>query len=138
MELAKRIKALEEEIEESRKNNSLFSSPVSYGNNKAKSVYNTSINLISKKEIDENNNTEEENIDTKTMTNINHNNIHTKNAKEEKSPYEMYYDYKEPILRLPSHRILAMNRGEKEGFLKVSIETPDEKILAYFSASSSL
>ena len=86
LELAKRIKALEEEIEESRKNNSLFSSPVSYGNNKAKSVYNTSINLISKKEIDENNNTEEENIDTKTMTNINHNNIHTKNAKEE-SPF---------------------------------------------------
>ena len=57
--------------------------------------------------------------------------ITSKNAKEEKSPYEMYYDYKEPILRLPSHRILAMNRGEKEGFLKVTIETPDEKILAY-------
>lgn len=57
--------------------------------------------------------------------------ISSKNAKEEKSAYEMYYDYKEPILRLPSHRILAMNRGEKEGFLKVKIETPDEKIIAY-------
>ncbi|MBR1539722.1 MAG: RNA-binding transcriptional accessory protein [Clostridia bacterium] len=57
--------------------------------------------------------------------------ITSKNAKEEKSPYEMYYDYKEAILRLPSHRILAMNRGEKEGFLKVKLETPDEKILAY-------
>ena len=57
--------------------------------------------------------------------------IISKNAKEEKSPYEMYYDYKEPILRIPSHRILAINRGEKEGFLKVKLETPDEKILSY-------
>ena len=57
--------------------------------------------------------------------------IASKNSKEEKSPYEMYYDFKEAILRLPSHRILAMNRGEKEGFLKVKLETPDEKILSY-------
>ena len=57
--------------------------------------------------------------------------ITSKNAKEEKSAYDMYYDYKEPILKLPSHRILAMNRGEKEGFLKVKLETPDEKILNY-------
>jgi len=57
--------------------------------------------------------------------------ISSKNAKEEKSPYEMYYDFKEAILKLPSHRILAMNRGEKEGFLKVKLESPDEKILAY-------
>ena len=52
-------------------------------------------------------------------------------TKEEKSPYEMYYDYKEPILRIPSHRILAINRGEKEEFLKVKIEKPEEKILNY-------
>jgi len=52
-------------------------------------------------------------------------------AKEEKSPYEMYYDYKEPILRIPSHRVLAINRGEKEEFLKVKLEKPDEKILEY-------
>ncbi len=57
--------------------------------------------------------------------------ITTKQAKEEKSPYEMYYDYKEGILRLPSHRILAINRGEKEEFLKVKLESPDEKILEY-------
>ena len=57
--------------------------------------------------------------------------ITSKNSKEEKSPYEMYYDFKEAIFRLPSHRILAMNRGEKEGFLKVKLETPDEKILSY-------
>ena len=57
--------------------------------------------------------------------------ISCKNSKEEKSLYEMYYDYKEGILRLPSHRILAINRGEKEEFLKVKLESPDEKILKY-------
>lgn len=57
--------------------------------------------------------------------------ITTKASKEEKSPYEMYYDYKEPILKIPSHRILAINRGEKEEFLKVKIEKSDEKILDY-------
>ena len=57
--------------------------------------------------------------------------IKTKQAKEESSPYEMYYDYSEAILRMPSHRILAINRGEKEEFLKVKLETPDEKILDY-------
>ena len=55
--------------------------------------------------------------------------ISTTAAKEEKSVYEMYYDYKEPISRIPSHRILAINRGEKEEFLKVKIEKPEEKIL---------
>ena len=57
--------------------------------------------------------------------------IKTKQAKEESSPYDMYYDYSEAILRMPSHRILAINRGEKEKFLKVKLETPDEKILDY-------
>ena len=55
----------------------------------------------------------------------------TKQAKEEKSPYEMYYEYSETILRMPSHRILAINRGEKEEFLKVKLEKPEEKILDY-------
>ena len=50
---------------------------------------------------------------------------------EKKSPYEMYYDYSEPILHIPSHRILAINRGEKEEFLKVKINKPEEKILNY-------
>ncbi len=57
--------------------------------------------------------------------------ITSKAAKEEKSVYDMYYDYKEPILRIPSHRVLAINRGEKEEYLKVSVEKPDEKILEY-------
>ena len=50
---------------------------------------------------------------------------------EEKSNYEMYYDYQEAIKYIPSHRILAINRGEKEKFLKVSLEKPEDKILAY-------
>ena len=54
----------------------------------------------------------------------------TKAAKEdEKSNYEMYYDYSESINRIPSHRILAINRGEKEEFLKVKLEKPEDKIL---------
>ena len=58
--------------------------------------------------------------------------IVTKASKEdEKSNYEMYYDYKEPIKWIPSHRILAINRGEKEDFLKVKIDKPEDKILVY-------
>ena len=50
---------------------------------------------------------------------------------EEKSNYEMYYNYSENLKYIPSHRILAINRGEKEGFLKVKVEKPEEKILLY-------
>ena len=58
--------------------------------------------------------------------------IVTKAAKEdEKSNYEMYYDYSESIKFIPSHRILAINRGEKEEFIKVKLEKPEEKILLY-------
>lgn len=58
--------------------------------------------------------------------------ISSKAAKEEeKSPYEMYYEFSEGILKIPSHRILAINRGEKEEFLKVKIDKPDDKILDY-------
>jgi uncharacterized protein len=48
---------------------------------------------------------------------------------EEKSAYEMYYDFSENVNKLPSHRILAINRGEKEEFLKVKIEKEEETIL---------
>ena len=48
---------------------------------------------------------------------------------EERSNYEMYYDYSESLRFIPSHRILAINRGEKEDFLKVKIEKNEEKIL---------
>ena len=50
---------------------------------------------------------------------------------EQKSSYNMYYDFKESINKLPSHRILAINRGEKEKFLKPKIDKPEEKIISY-------
>ena len=60
--------------------------------------------------------------------------INVKGAKpEEKSSYDMYYDFNEKINSLPSHRILAINRGEKEEFLKVKIDKPEEKIIDYIS-----
>lgn len=51
------------------------------------------------------------------------------NAKDEDSVYSMYYDYSEPVSKVPSHRVLAMNRGEKEEFLKVSIEASEETLI---------
>lgn len=58
--------------------------------------------------------------------------INTKaTKKDEKSTYEMYYDYNEAIRYIPSHRILAINRGEKEDFLKVKIEKPEDNIILY-------
>lgn len=51
------------------------------------------------------------------------------NAKDEDSVYSMYYDYSEPVGKIPSHRILAMNRGEKEEFLKVSIEVSEDAMI---------
>lgn len=58
--------------------------------------------------------------------------IETKATDEEKkSNYEMYYDKQEPIKYIPSHRILAINRGEKEEYIKVKIQKPEEKILIY-------
>ncbi len=50
---------------------------------------------------------------------------------EQKSNYEMYYDKQEPIKYIPSHRILAINRGEKENYIKVKIQKPEEKIINY-------
>lgn len=54
-------------------------------------------------------------------------------AKEEKaqSVYEMYYDFQEPINKIVGHRVLALNRGEKEKFLVVKLEAPEERILTY-------
>ncbi|RJG19069.1 Tex family protein [Paenibacillus thiaminolyticus] len=53
--------------------------------------------------------------------------------KEQESVYEMYYEYSEPVKRLPSHRILAINRGEREDILKVALDIPVDKIVAYMS-----
>ena len=50
---------------------------------------------------------------------------------EAESVYEMYYEFEEPVSRLAGHRILALNRGEKEKFLTVKVEAPEEDILRY-------
>ncbi len=47
---------------------------------------------------------------------------------QERSPFEMYYEYQEPVRKIPPHRILALNRGEKEEFLSVKIEAPLETV----------
>ena len=51
----------------------------------------------------------------------------TRAAKDEDSVYSMYYDYKEPIRSMAPHRILAVNRGEREGFLKVGLAAPEDR-----------
>ena len=53
--------------------------------------------------------------------------IRSKAAKEEDSVYSMYYDFREPVRTIAAHRILAVNRGEREEFLKVTLEAPEEK-----------
>lgn len=50
---------------------------------------------------------------------------------EAESVYEMYYEFEEPVVKLAGHRILALNRGEKEKILTVKIEAPEEEILRY-------
>ncbi|KYC66034.1 Tex family protein [Heyndrickxia coagulans] len=53
--------------------------------------------------------------------------------KDEKKVYEMYYAYEEPVRKIVPHRVLALNRGEKENILRVSIEADTERILAYLN-----
>ncbi|CUO50694.1 Tex family protein [Clostridium disporicum] len=57
--------------------------------------------------------------------------IETKGSSEESTPYEMYYEYSEDVSKIPPHRILAINRGEKEKILSVKINVNEEKILSY-------
>ena len=52
---------------------------------------------------------------------------------EEQSVYEMYYEFEEPVSKLAGHRILALNRGEKEKILTVKVEAPVERILGYLA-----
>lgn len=59
--------------------------------------------------------------------------IQVKGSNEEQTPYEMYYDYKEPVRTIPSHRILAINRGEKEKILSVKVTCNDDKIIDYLN-----
>lgn len=57
--------------------------------------------------------------------------IESKGSSDETTPYEMYYEYSEEVKKIPSHRILAINRGEKEKILSVKIKANDEKIIKY-------
>ena len=57
--------------------------------------------------------------------------IETKGESEESTPFEMYYDYSEEVKKIPPHRILAINRGEKEKVLSVKITSNEEKIINY-------
>ena len=56
--------------------------------------------------------------------------LNAKAAKEEDSVYRLYYDFKGPVSKLQGHQILALNRGEREGFLKISLSEESEKALA--------
>ncbi len=58
-----------------------------------------------------------------------------KAATEEDSVYSMYYDFSEPVRKIQSHRILAINRGEREGFLKVSLETETRRCIGVIFTS---
>ena len=51
--------------------------------------------------------------------------------KERRDVYEMYFEYEEALRRMPGHRVLAVNRGEKENYLTVKIQAPEEEILTY-------
>lgn len=53
--------------------------------------------------------------------------------KDAESVYDMYYDYSEELKKMASHRVLAINRGEKEKFLKIKISAPEEDIIAYLN-----
>ena len=57
--------------------------------------------------------------------------VATKSSKEEKSVYDMYYDYSEAVKTMAPHRVLAINRGEKEDFLKVKVEINNDKVINY-------
>lgn len=57
--------------------------------------------------------------------------ISTAKDPDAESVYEMYYEFEEPVSKLAGHRILAINRGEKEKFLTVKVEAPEEEIIRY-------
>jgi len=60
--------------------------------------------------------------------------IITAAKKEEDSPYRMYYDYKEPVAKIAPHRVLAIDRGEREEFLSVKIEAPEPRVIDWLKS----
>ncbi len=59
--------------------------------------------------------------------------LESKAAVEEDSVYRLYYDFAEPVAKIPPHRVLAINRGEKEGFLKAAVDVDENAALAVMS-----
>lgn len=59
--------------------------------------------------------------------------IHSKAKTRDESEYELYYNYSEKVSKIPPHRLLAINRGENEGILKVKIEIAPDKILRFLN-----
>ena len=59
--------------------------------------------------------------------------IHSKAKTSDESEYELYYNYSEKVSKIPPHRLLAINRGENEGILKVKIEIAPDKILRFLN-----
>ena len=66
---------------------------------------------------------------------VRHGFLSSKQAKEEDSVYAQYYDYSEPVHKVPGHRVLAINRGEKEEFLKVDVTIDKDIILNHLFAA---
>jgi uncharacterized protein len=60
--------------------------------------------------------------------------IETSGSSKEPTPFEMYYEYKEAVSKIPAHRILAINRGEKEKVLSVKITSDENKIIDYLKS----
>lgn len=63
-----------------------------------------------------------------------HGTLVSKAVKEEDSVYRLYYDFREPVARIARHRVLAINRGEKEGYLQAGIEMPDELVVSFLKS----
>lgn len=63
-----------------------------------------------------------------------HGTLVSKALKEEDSVYRLYYDFREPVARIAKHRVLAVNRGEKEGYLQAGIEMPDELVVSFLQS----
>jgi len=63
-----------------------------------------------------------------------HGTLVSKALREEDSVYRLYYDFREPVARIAKHRVLAVNRGEKEGYLQAGIEMPDELVVSFLQS----
>lgn len=63
-----------------------------------------------------------------------HGTLFSKALREEDSVYRLYYDFREPVSRIAKHRVLAVNRGEKEGYLQVGIEMPEELVISFLQS----